>query len=136
MEPLEQLRAKIEGFPGYDSDFERRRSDEFVRSYLGEALTEFAQRGDLTAEQQQRIADLLLRVGFADPRDFATHHIAGAIHEANENDGVAAADAATVELADRAASLDENGTSAYLEEVVALLDARETAIRAVTAKTT
>ncbi len=135
MEPLERLRAKIEDFPGYDTDLELRRSDEYVRSYLGEALTEFAQRGNVTAEQQQRIADLLLRVGFADPRNFA-HHLGATRHAAHENDEVAAADAATVELADRAASLDPDATSGYLDEVVALLDVRETAIRAVTLKTT
>jgi hypothetical protein len=136
MEPLEQLRAKIKGFPGYDTDLERRRSDEYVRSYLGEALTEFAQRENLPADQQQRIADLLLRVGFANARDFATRHIVAAKHDAHESDEVATADVATVELADRAASLDANATSSYLNEVVALLDARETVIRAVTSKTT
>ena len=55
MEPLEQLRAKIAGFPGYDGDLERRRSDEYVRSYLGEALADFAGRCTLPAELQARV---------------------------------------------------------------------------------
>ena len=136
MEPLERLRGKIAGFPGYDSDLELRRSDEYVRSYLGEALTEFGERAALSAEQRQRIDDLLLRVGFADPRDFATHRIVSGKHEPQSSDAVAAADESTVELADRAASLDAAATNAYLDEVVATLDARETAIRALSLKTT
>jgi hypothetical protein len=136
MEPLERLRAKIAGFPGYDTDLERRRSDEYVRSYLGEALTEFAQRSHLTPEQQQRIADLLLRVGFADPRDFAKQRIVAGKHGPEPSESVAAADESTVELADRAASLEPASTSAYLDDVVAALDQRESAIRALTLKST
>jgi hypothetical protein len=136
MEPLERLRAKIAGFPGYDADLERRRSDEYVRSYLGEALTEFAERAPLSPEQRQRIDDLLLRVGFADPRDFATHQIVVGNRSTEQTDAMAAADEGTVELADRATSLDPASTNAYLDDVVATLDAREAAIRALTFKTT
>jgi hypothetical protein len=136
MEPLERLRAKIAGFPGYDTDLERRRSDEYVRSYLGEALTEFAERAMLSGEQRQRIDDLLLRVGFADPRDFDAHQHVADKQRTEQSDAMAAADERTVELADRAASLDPASTNAYLDEVVAALDARETAIRALSLKTT
>jgi hypothetical protein len=132
MEPLERLRAKISGFPGYDGDLERRRSDEYVRSYLGEALTEFAARSELTPELQQRVNELLLRVGFANPRDFAMHHVIAQRPGADDGGAVALADAATVELADRAASLDSATAPAYLDEVVAVLDGREAAIRAAT----
>lgn len=136
MEPLERLRAKIAGFPGYDSDVELRHSDEYVRSYLGEALTEFAERVELTADQRRRIDDLLLRVGFASPRDFAAHEFVGSKRAAEASDNVANADETVVELGDRAASLDAASTNAYLDEVVSALDARESAIRALTLKTT
>jgi hypothetical protein len=136
MEPLEQLRAKIAGFPGYDGDLERRRSDEYVRSYLGEALTELAARCELAPELQQRVDELLLRVGFADPRDFAMHHIIAGKQGTDDGGAVAEADATTVELADRATSLNAASVPGYLDEVIAVLDGREAAIRAATLKTT
>ncbi len=136
MGPFEELRAKIAGFPGYDGDLERRRSDEYVRSYLGEALAELAARGALPAELQQRVDELVLRVGFADPRDFASRHVIGAKNVADEGGDVASADAATVELADRAASVDAASASRYLDDVAAVLDERDAAIRAATMKMT
>ena len=136
MGPLEELRAKIAGFPGYDGDLERRRSDAYVRSYLGEALAELAARSALPAELQQKVDELVLRVGFADPRDFAVHHVVSAKDAADEGGGVASADAATVELADRAASVDAASASRYLDNVAAVLDERDAAIRAATMKMT
>jgi class 3 adenylate cyclase len=134
MEPLEKLREKIAGFPGYNGDLERRRSDEYVRSYMGEALTEFAARNALSPQLQSRIGDLLLRVAFADPREFGEHHIAVATSQ-DDGGAVAAADAATVELADRAASLRPEDAANYLDDVEKLLDERDAAMSAA-AKTT
>jgi hypothetical protein len=134
MKPVEQLRAKIAGFPGYDGDLERRLSDEYVRSYLGEALANLAASNVLPPDLHGRIDALVLRVGFADPRDFATHHIVAAGDAADDGGAVAAADAATVELADRAASLDTASAPRYLDDVAATLDEREAAIRAAALK--
>ena len=131
MDPLEQLRARIAGFPGYDGDLERRRSDEYVRSYLGEALADLDVRcGSISPELQQRIDALLLRVGFADQRLFATHHLVGVTHAANADDAVASVDAATVELADRARSIEPDSLAGYLDDVSATLDRRDAAMRA------
>lgn len=130
MEPLEELRAKIAGFPGYDGDVELRLSDEYVRSYMGEALVELSARCKLAPSMQKRLDDLVLRVGFADPRSFAMHHRIAEQNGSNDGGAVAAADAATVELADRAASLDAASIPRFLDDVSALLDKRETAIRA------
>ena len=104
MDPLEQLRARIAGFPGYDGDLERRRSDEFVRSYLGEALADLEVRcGSIAPELKQRIDALLLRVGFADQKSFSIHHdIAGMHAAAGADSSVAGADAAAVDVADQA----------------------------------
>jgi hypothetical protein len=101
MDPLEQLRARIAGFPGYDGDLERRRSDEFVRSYLGEALADLEVRcGSISAELRQRFDALLLRVGFADQRAF--HHVVTRVHAAASADGsIAVADAAAAATLDR-----------------------------------
>lgn len=141
MEPLELLREKIPGFPGYDGELELRHSDEYVRSYLGEALAEFAQRCALPADLQQCVDDLILRVGFADPRDFATHHVVAgpngseadaALAEADA--ALAEADAATVELADRAGSIDAATAARFLDDVTPVLDRRQAAIRAAALK--
>lgn len=129
MEPLEKLRTKIAGFPGYDGDVERRRSDSYVRSYLGEALTEFAERCPLSPELQTRLDDLVFRLEFADPHDFAVHH--GAVRAGvADASAVAAADAATIDIADRAASIDAGSAATYLDEVTAVLDNRAAAMRA------
>jgi hypothetical protein len=131
MEPLEQLRAKISGFPGYDGEPERRLSDEYVRAYLGEALADLAARGVLSPELRERADALVLRVEFADQRAFAAHHRANGSNSGDES-AVATADAATVALADRAASLDAASAAGYLDQVTAALDQRDAAIRAVT----
>lgn len=136
MEPLERLRAKIAGFPGYDSEVDLRRSDQYVRSYLGEALTERAERANLTPEQQQHVNDLLLRLGFADQRDFVRREVLAGKDGLEEGNAVVAADEATVDLADRAAGIDPASMDSYLHEVTALLDAREAALRAAILKST
>jgi hypothetical protein len=129
MEPLEQLRAKISGFPGYDGELQRRLSDEYVRSYLGEALADLAARGVLLPELRERVDEIVLRVGFADQHAFAAH-AGGKTPDSSDESAVAAADAATVALADRAASLDAASAAGYLEQVTAALDKRDAAIRA------
>jgi hypothetical protein len=134
MEPLAQLREKIPNFPGYDGDLQRRHSDEYVRSYLGEALAELTARCALSPEVEQRVDELMLRVGFANPRDFAGHDIGSEKGDADDGGAVAVADVAVVKLADRAGSLDAASVPSYLDEVSAALDARETALRASAAK--
>lgn len=133
MDPLEQLRARIAGFPGYDGDLERRRSDEFVRSYLGEALADLEMRcGSTSDELRQRFDALLLRVGFADQKAF--HHVVARVHEAaNVDSTIAVADAATVEVADQAPQVGPDTLAPYLDEVAATLDRRDAVMRAAAA---
>jgi hypothetical protein len=130
MEPLEELRARIANFPGYNGEIERRLSDEYVRAYLGEALAGLAARCSLPAEMQERIDALLLRVEFADQRDFATHPNAQEKGDGIDDGAVAAKDAAVIDLADRAASVDADSASGYLESVTKVLDERDVAMRA------
>lgn len=134
MEASDELRAKIADFPGYGNDIELRRSDEYVRAYLGEALASIGTRCTLAPDVRQRLDDLLLRVQFADPRAFAAHRIAGEIEPEDGVRAVARADVATVELADRAASVDAESAAGFLEEAVAALDERAAALRAVAMK--
>ncbi len=136
MEPLEQLRARINGFPGYDTYLALRRSDEYVRSYLGEALTDMAARCPLPPEQQVRLEALVLRVAFADPKDFNPHEAVGA-GDGSPNDGgaVAVADLATVDAADRAGAVDSASAESYLDGVTVVLDERDATLRAAALKT-
>jgi len=136
MDPLERLREKIAGFPGYVGDLDRRRSDELVRSYLGEALTELAARcGELSPELQQRVDALLLRVGFADPKSFAVHRVVSNIPTPPHDGGeVAQDDVAAVDVADRAPEVDAASIARYLDDVTATLDGREAAMRAAATK--
>lgn len=134
MEAPDELRAKIADFPGYGNDIELRRSDEYVRAYLGEALAAIGTRFTLAPDVRQRLDDLLLRVEFADPRAFATHRIAGEIEPEDGVRAVARADVATVKLADRAASVDAESAAGFLDEAVAALDERAAALRAVAMK--
>ena len=135
MEPLETLRQKIAEFPGYGGDVERRRSDEYVRSYLGEALSELGARCKLADDVRARLDDLILRVGFADPHAFVNHHIVAGNGPADGGGAVAAADVETVELADRAAGLDCAAAAAYFDDIATLLARRDAAIRAQSAMT-
>lgn len=130
MEPLQQLRAKIAEFPGYDGDLERRRSDEYVRSYLGEALAGLAARSPLAPALRERIDDLILRVGFADPRSFAARPVVATKQAPAREEAVADADVATVALADRAGSVDAISAAQYVDDVTAMLDRRDAAMRA------
>ncbi len=132
MDSLQQLRERIAGFPGYDGDIERRRSDEFVRSYVGEALADLAARCDrLPPDLRQRFDALLLRVGFADPKAFATQRGIANLQDAMAQDGaVATEDVAAVQVADRAPAIAADAVASYLDEVTATLDRRDAAMRA------
>ncbi|MBV9028614.1 MAG: hypothetical protein JO311_08355 [Candidatus Eremiobacteraeota bacterium] len=129
MDALDRLHARIAGFPGYDADADRRRSDELVRSYLGEALAELAARNAaLAAPLREQIDALLLRVGFASQRLFPSHADGIAMHSAETT--VADADGGIVELADRASGLSPDGVAEYLQVVNDALDRRDAVMRA------
>ena len=133
MDSLDVLRARIAAFPGYDGENNRRLADEFVRSYLGEALVNIAGgNGRFPADVQSRIDELLLRVGFADLKSFAAHGVLTADRSADGGE-VAVQDAATVEIADRVRSVDAASLNGLLDEVTQTLDRRESAMRAAAA---
>jgi hypothetical protein len=133
MEALELLRAKISGFPGYDTILDRRHSDEYVRSYLGERLSEMAGRCALSPELLARVDALVLRVAFADPKDFNARDVDGGA--VDDEGALASTDAATIELADRAPAIEPASAAAYLDAVTAALDERDAALRAIALKT-
>ncbi len=121
---LELLKSKIPDFPGFADDVSRWRSDELVRSYVGEAVAGVQERlKPLDAALDVRIGDMLIRVGFANP---ATYKAFEDRELAKFDDGaMAAADARAIEIADRAASIDAVSLPGYLEELSESLDHRD-----------
>lgn len=127
MDDADAVRAQIPNFPGYAALTDRRLSDELVRSYLGEALSELAARHpDFFAAGQEAYQRLLLRAGFAN--QLAFHAFEYADGDAARQAAVAAADGALVAIADRASAVDADGIAAYLDDVTAAFDARDAAM--------
>ena len=124
MDSLPNLQV-TSGFPGYDDDVDRRRSDGLVRAYLGERLAELTARiAPISSEHQQRIDALLLRAGFADPKAFSARNgLATDAPNGATIDDIAADDVQTISVADRAESVDAANLGAYLDEVTAVFTA-------------
>ena len=122
-QPLELVKSKIADFPGYSDDVSRWRSDELVRSYLGEAIADLQQRLEpLDASLDSRAGDLLFRLGFANQAAYKNHEGA---HATFDLDAVLAADADAIERAGRAPAIDAQQLPAYFDEISAMLDRRD-----------
>lgn len=132
MDPLELLNERIHDFPGYETDTDRRLSDEMVRAFLGEMLADLQVKlGPLDEATASKIGDLMFRSGF-------TNQIAFRPYESLELDEagiaeIATADARAVDLADVAATVRKGGLAEFLEEVTAAFDARDGAMRSLAA---
>ncbi len=123
----EFLQNTIPGFPGYDDDVSRERSDEYVRSYAGERLADLQARlQPLDMALGDRIEALLLRCAFVNQAAYKLYE--GNDRSAINVDAVVTADAAAVKAADRAASVDAEQLPQYLDEITRALDARDTAM--------
>lgn len=125
--PLEFLESKIPNFPGYSTDDDRKVSDELVRSYLGERLAEMETHPGISDEARKSVGDLLLRTAF-------TNQIAYKVYEeaARTNpdfDAIAAADVATVQLADGASSVTAADVAQFAQQSARVLDGRDLAMR-------
>lgn len=124
MEMLESLRSKIPDFAGYLNEEDRRRSDELVRAYAGEALAALEER--VAPGGDPRFQGPLLRAGFMNQVAFKAFEYEQLGDRRNEE--VGACDLRLIELADRAASLDAGVIDSYLAEVSAAFDARDRAM--------
>src|SRR5579862_6929103 len=128
MDQLEFLRTKIPDFPGYSAEDGRRRSDELVRSYLGEALAAIPGRlGPLPEALERTMDELLLRSGFTNQA--ALKAFEERLHTDPQVDGLVAGDAALVELAERAPAVSIDDLGAFLAEAAGVLDRRDAAMR-------
>jgi hypothetical protein len=124
MEPLQTLETAIAGFPGYADDTSRERCDEFVRSYLGEALASAQSRlAPLPTETESQLQNLLFRVGFTNQAAYQAYEEAA--RDRTDFSAMAAADAAVVELAAAAPTVSLDDLPEYLNRAGAVLDSRD-----------
>lgn len=127
MDDADAVRAQIPDFPGYAVLADRRRSDELIRSYLGEALSELADRhADFFADRHEAYQRLLMRAGFMN--QLAFHAFEYADEDEARQAAVAASDRAVLELADRASDVDASAIAAYLTGITVAFDARDAAM--------
>ena len=123
----EFLQSAIPGFPGYGDDESREKSDEYVRSYVGERLADLQERlQPLDAALGERIETLLLRSAFVNQAAYKFY--AGSDHSAIDVDAVIAADSDAVKLADRASSIGAAQLPQYLDDITRAFDARDAAM--------
>jgi hypothetical protein len=123
-QPLEFIKSKIADFPGYADDVARWRSDELVRSYVGEALADLEQRLEpLNVSLGGRVGDLLIRLGFANQSAYKNYEDGDRAKV--DLTAMVAADAGAVELADRATSTDAAQLPPYLDAISKSLDRRD-----------
>ena len=128
MQVPDSLQSAIADFPGYGDDVSRERSDEFVRSYVGERLADLQQRlQPLDAALGDRIEALVLRSAFVNQAAYKLYDDGNDRSTINV-DGVVTADAAAVAVADRASSIDAAQLPQYLDDVTHALDDRDTAM--------
>lgn len=125
MDALTRIRAKINAFPGYTSEEDIRRSDQLIRAYVGEQLSEMQARlGD--ASSDDALSSLLMRTSFANQRELRPLEEPKEVHR--EVEALFDADAALIDLADRASSVAGPDLAAYVASVGHAFDARDAAL--------
>ncbi|HEY8312912.1 MAG TPA: hypothetical protein VIG51_01955 [Candidatus Baltobacteraceae bacterium] len=123
MAALEQIRSAIADFDGYGDEESRRRSDQLIRSYLGERLAAYrSEHGDSGAFDA-----LVLRCEFMDQRIFKAFESSNP--DRGRIDALLAADLEVVALAGRTAALGLEDLPGFVNASNAALDRRDAAMR-------
>ena len=117
------LRAKIPNFPGYGDDQARRLSDELVRAYSGELLSDLQNRIGATGATADRLTKVLLRCEFLNQIAFKPYENADL--DETKMESMASADLQLVDLAEKSSTLDGSSLDTYLDEVESALDLRD-----------
>ena len=126
-QPLEFLKSRIPNFPGYVSDDDRKLSDELVRSYLGERLATLETDDGLSDEVRKTVGELMLRTAFTNQIAYKVYEEASRTN--HDFDAMAAADAATVRLADSAGTVTPADALKFAQQSAQALDGRDLAMR-------
>lgn len=120
MDALIRIRGKINDFPGYGSEDKIRLSDEMIRAYVGERLSDLQDR--LAPALQDELEPLIVRTAFVNQREIRP------LEEPNESLDLPAlldADFTLLETADDAAGIEPDGLSAYVARLTAAFEARD-----------
>lgn len=128
MGALEQIRASIPDFEGYGDEQSRALSDERIRSYLGERLSDFEDEHPQWLEAcRDAFERLVFRCEFVNQDAFKPFE-----HVPADDPRIAQlldADARVVSLADRLATLQETEVPEFVRLANELLDVRDAAMR-------
>lgn len=132
MDMLRTLRDRIPQFPGYSLEEDRRRSDELIRSFLGEALALLQARlAPSDAATRELFEDLIIRAGFRNQIAFKAFEYA--VLDGARVREISGADLRMIELADHAAQIDVAALPSFLNDVRAAFDARDIAMESTAA---
>ncbi|MGZ6105581.1 MAG: hypothetical protein ACXWNJ_14825 [Vulcanimicrobiaceae bacterium] len=127
MGALEQIRASIPEFEGYGDEESRARSDELIRSYLGERLSQFEDGHPEWLEScRDAFERLLFRCEFMNQDAFKPFEHVPADDPCIPK--LLDADVQVLALADHVAALQGAEVPEFLQKVNAVLDRRDAAM--------
>jgi hypothetical protein len=124
---IENIRARIGDFAGYDTDAQRRTADEQIRAFVGERLAALpaAEIDSLPPEERERYDRVLLRAEFMNQIAFRALEE----HPAEERiNALLAADEELVSAANELARADGAVLDGLLERVERAFDRRDSAM--------
>lgn len=122
MDDLAFLRERIESYADYTNAADRRRSDEQIRAYVGEALIDLRDRLAPHGADGEALERLLMRCEFADQN--MAHAFDAISVDPAEVAATAAADRNLATLAGDAATVDAAGLATLLARIDAAFDRR------------
>jgi hypothetical protein len=122
MDDLAFLRERIESYAEYTNAADRRRSDEQIRAYVGEALADLRERLSPRGADGEALERLLLRCEFADQR--MAHAFDATSVDPQDVSATTAADRELVTLADDARRREAAGLATLLARIDAAFDRR------------
>ena len=128
MDELERIRSFIDGFAGYAEPDHRKISDEQIRAFVGEALTELpaVEVDNLTADERSHYDRVLLRCEFINQDVF---HVFDSNPTPERIQATMLADIVVVEVAAALKAVESTGFNGLLIRLSEAFDGREAAMR-------
>lgn len=128
MDALERIRSFIDGFAGYAEPDHRKISDEQIRAFVGEALTELpaVDVDNLTADERSHYDRVLLRCEFINQDVF---HVFDSNPTPERVQATMLADIVVVEVAAALKAVESAGFNGLLIRLNEAFDGREAAMQ-------